>query len=97
MESHVLALMLDVGTERFKFSKKVIQNLDYLHTFKDIELRMRIANQSRKEIHLPLVFVTRQVIKNRVVIRWICMTSSCQVSSHIADSLELIDYEWCYR
>lgn len=45
MESHVKALMLDVGTERFKFSKKVIQNLDYLHTFKDIELRMRIANQ----------------------------------------------------
>lgn len=45
MEGHDMALMLDVGTERFKFSKKVIQNLDYLHIFKDIELRMRIANQ----------------------------------------------------
>lgn len=45
MESHDMALMLDVGTERFKFLKKVIQNLDYLRTFKDIELRMRIANQ----------------------------------------------------
>lgn len=45
MESHDMALMLDVGTERFKFSKKVIQNLDYLRTFKDIELRMRIANR----------------------------------------------------
>lgn len=45
MESRVMALMLDVGTERFKFSKKVIQNLDFLRSFKDIELRMRIANQ----------------------------------------------------
>lgn len=45
MESHAMALMLDVGTERFKFSKKVIQNLDFLRSFKDIELRMRIANQ----------------------------------------------------
>lgn len=45
MEGHVMVLMLDVGTERFKFSKKVIQNLDFLRSFKDIELRMRIANQ----------------------------------------------------
>lgn len=80
---NVGGFFLFFGTERFKFSIKVIQNLDYLHSFKDMELQ---GESTKKRLTYHLVLLQDKPSKIRSWSMEFDVIINFHVAGHVVDS-----------